>query len=87
MLEEGNFLLLDEPTSHLDLESITAYNNALSSYTSNLIFTSQDHQFIQTVADRIIELTPNGFIDKLMTYDEYLVDDEVKRMKEELYGA
>lgn len=73
MLSNANFLMLDEPTNHLDLESITALNNGLIDYRSNIIFTSHDHQFIQTIANRIIEITPHGIIDKRMTYDEYLI--------------
>ncbi|AFS78270.1 ABC transporter ATP-binding protein [Gottschalkia acidurici 9a] len=72
MLKNANVLILDQPTNHLDLESITAVNNGLRDYKSNVLFASHDHQFIQTIANRIIEITPNGVIDKLMTYDEYL---------------
>ncbi|MFA5523865.1 MAG: ATP-binding cassette domain-containing protein [Tissierellales bacterium] len=72
MLSTANVLLLDQPTNHLDLESITAVNNGLRDYKSNILFTSHDHQFIQTIANRIIEITPTGLIDKMMTYDEYL---------------
>jgi ATPase subunit of ABC transporter with duplicated ATPase domains len=86
MLEEGNILLLDEPTSHLDLESITKFNNSLMEYPSNILFTSHDHQFVQTVANRIIELTPVGMIDKLMTYDDYLRDKDVKAQREAMYA-
>lgn len=86
MLEEGNFLVLDEPTSHLDLESITKFNNTLMEYPSNLMFTSHDHQFVQTVANRIIEITPVGIIDKLMSYDDYLRDKEVKATREAMYA-
>jgi ATPase subunit of ABC transporter with duplicated ATPase domains len=86
MLEEGNFLLLDEPTSHLDLEAITTYNTSLINFPSNLIFTSQDHQFTQTVANRVIEITPKGMIDKLMPYDDYLLDPEVIVLRAELYS-
>jgi len=85
MLEEGNVLILDEPTSHLDLESITKLNEALIDYPGIVIFTSHDHEFTQTVANRIIEIGPNGMVDKLMTYDEYLQDDRVKEQREELY--
>lgn len=85
MLEEGNVLILDEPTSHLDLESITKLNEALIDYPGIVIFTSHDHEFTQTVANRIIEIGPNGMLDKLMTYDEYLQDDRVKEQREELY--
>ncbi|SNT20094.1 ATPase components of ABC transporters with duplicated ATPase domains [Anaerovirgula multivorans] len=72
MLSSGNVLVLDQPTNHLDLESITALNNGLMDYKSNILFTSHDHEFIQTIANRIIEITPSGMIDKTMTYDEYL---------------
>lgn len=72
MLKNANFLILDQPTNHLDLESITALNNGLKDYKSNMIFTSHDHQFIQTIANRIMEITPERFVDKNMTYDEYL---------------
>lgn len=72
MLSNANVLLLDQPTNHLDLESITSLNNGLRDYPSNVLFTSHDHQFIQTIANRIIEITPDGFVDRKMTYDEYL---------------
>jgi ATPase subunit of ABC transporter with duplicated ATPase domains len=81
MLREGNFLILDEPTNHLDLESIQAFNNSLKDFTGSVMFTSHDHQFTQTVANRIIELTPNGCIDKEMTYDEYIESDKVSEMR------
>ena len=87
MLQGGNVLVLDEPTNHLDLESITALNNGLQDFKGTVLFTSHDHQFVQTVANRIIELTPNGIIDKEMTYDEYLVDERVKAQREKLYGG
>ncbi|MDB4867302.1 MAG: ATP-binding cassette protein, partial [Cohnella sp.] len=77
MLSGGNVLLLDEPTNHLDLESITALNNGLIDFDGPIVFTSHDHQFVQTIANRIIEITPNGVIDRLMTYDEYLEHPEV----------
>jgi ATPase subunit of ABC transporter with duplicated ATPase domains len=86
MLEEGNVMLLDEPTSHLDLEAITKFNNALIDYPGVLLFTSHDHQFVQTIANRIIELTPNGIIDKLMPYDDYLRDKEIKALRQTLYA-
>ena len=86
MLEEGNVLILDEPTSHLDLESITKFNNSLIEYPSNILFTSHDHQFVQTVANRIIEITPVGIIDKLMSYDDYLRDKDVKAQREAMYA-
>lgn len=85
MLEEGNILILDEPTSHLDLESITKFNESLIDFPGNVIFTSHDHQFVQTVANRIIEITPNGIIDRLMTYDDYLTNKDVKALREEMY--
>jgi ATPase subunit of ABC transporter with duplicated ATPase domains len=72
MLNNGNFLIMDQPTNHLDLESITALNNGLQDFKSNILLTSHDHQLIQTIANRIIEITPAGVIDKSMTYDEYL---------------
>ncbi len=88
MLIGANVLLLDEPTNHLDLESITAFNNGLKDFKGgSVLFTSHDHQFVQTVANRIIELTPNGIIDKMMEYDEYIVDPAVKTQREALYGG
>ncbi|HEU5145760.1 MAG TPA: ATP-binding cassette domain-containing protein, partial [Chryseosolibacter sp.] len=86
MLAGANLLILDEPTNHLDLESITAFNNALKDFPGTVLFTSHDHEFTQTVANRIIEITPNGFIDKLMTYDEYIENDKVAQQKEALYA-
>ncbi|TCK80979.1 ABC-F family ATP-binding cassette domain-containing protein [Albibacterium bauzanense] len=85
MLQQANLLLLDEPTNHLDLESITALNNGLNDFKGTTLFTSRDHELTQTVANRIIEITPNGYIDKLMTYDEYIRDEGVKQLQEELY--
>jgi ATPase subunit of ABC transporter with duplicated ATPase domains len=86
MLATGNLLILDEPTNHLDLESITAFNNALKDFPGTVLFTSHDHEFTQTVANRIIEITPNGFIDKLMSYDEYIESEKVAEQKEALYA-
>jgi len=86
MLAGANVLILDEPTNHLDLESITAFNNALKDFPGTVIFTSHDHEFTQTVANRIIELTPNGIIDKLMTYDEYIENEKVAAQKEAMYA-
>ena len=86
MLAGANLLVLDEPTNHLDLESIQAFNNALKDFPGTVLFTSHDHAFTQTVANRIIELTPNGIIDKLMTYDEYITSDKVNEQKEALYA-
>ncbi len=86
MLAGANLLILDEPTNHLDLESITAFNNALKEFPGAVLFTSHDHEFTQTVANRIIEITPNGFIDRLMTYDEYIENETVAGQKEALYA-
>jgi len=86
MLHGANVLLLDEPTNHLDLESITALNNGMIDYKETMIFVSHDHQFIQTVANRIIEIGPNGIIDRQMSYDEYLESDEIKQLREKLYN-
>lgn len=86
MLQGANLLILDEPTNHLDLESITAFNNALKDFPGTILFTSHDHEFTNTVANRIVELSPNGFIDKLMTYDEYIESDKVAEQKEALYA-
>ena len=86
MLQNPNVLILDEPTNHLDLESIISFNDNMVAYNSNLLMTTHDHQFMQTVCNRIIELTPKGIIDKLMTYDEYLTDELVKTTREELYN-
>ncbi len=87
MLQSANFLMLDEPTNHLDLESITAFNNGLKEYPGSLIFTTHDHEFIQSLANRIIEIGPNGMIDKEMTYDDYIRDPQVKEARQNLYGA
>ena len=87
MLLGGNVLLLDEPTNHLDLESISAFNDGLKDFTGVVLFTSHDHQFIQTVANRVIEISPNGMIDRLMTYDEYIMDENVKELKNTLYTS
>lgn len=85
MLRHPNFLLLDEPTNHLDLESISTLNNAMKEFKGNMIFTSHDHQLVQTVANRIVEITPNGLIDSLMNFDEYLRSEQIKQQREELY--
>jgi ATPase subunit of ABC transporter with duplicated ATPase domains len=85
MLLNPNFLILDEPTNHLDLESIIAYNDALKDYAGTILFTSHDHQLMQTVANRIIELTPKGIIDKVCTYDEYLDNPAIKEQREKMY--
>ncbi len=86
MLAKANLLLMDEPTNHLDLESITALNNAMKDFQGTLLFTSHDHELVNTVANRIIEITPNGLIDKMMTYDEYLSDSKIVQLQEELYA-
>ena len=85
-LKNANCLILDTPTNHLDLESIQAFNNNLKLFKGNIIFASHDHEFIQTVANRIIELTPNGTIDKLMEYDDYISDDRIREQKARMYG-
>ena len=85
-LKNANCLILDTPTNHLDLESIQAFNNNLVQFKGNIIFASHDHEFIQTVADRIIELTPNGTIDKLMEYDQYIYDEQIKEQKAKMYS-
>ncbi|HRP89503.1 MAG TPA: ATP-binding cassette domain-containing protein [Edaphocola sp.] len=84
MMQKGNLLMFDEPTNHLDLESITALNNGMKDFRGTIIFTSRDHELTGTVADRIIEITPNGMLDKEMTFDEYINDDRVKTLREEL---
>ena len=86
MLANANCLMLDEPTNHLDLESITAFNNAMKDWKHNALFTSHDHEFTETVANRIIEITPKGVIDKRMSYDEYLSNDQVKETRKNYYG-
>ena len=85
-LKNANCLILDTPTNHLDLESIQAFNNNLKLFKGNILFSSHDHEFIQTVATRIIELTPNGTIDKLMEYDEYISSEAIKELKNKMYG-
>jgi ATPase subunit of ABC transporter with duplicated ATPase domains len=85
MLAKANLLLMDEPTNHLDLESITALNNGMAEYQGTLLFTSHDHELVNTVANRIVEITPNGIIDKMMPYDDYLADPKIAQLQEELY--
>jgi ATPase subunit of ABC transporter with duplicated ATPase domains len=87
MLQQANLLLFDEPTNHLDLESITALNNGMKDFRGTILFTSRDHELTETVANRIIELTPSGIIDKLMTYDEYINSDTVRQQRDELYSV
>ena len=86
MLTDANCLILDTPTNHLDLESIQAFNNTLKTFKGNILFSSHDHEFIQTVANRIIELTPNGIIDKMMDYDDYIIDPAIAELREKLYS-
>ena len=85
-LRNANCLILDTPTNHLDLESIQAFNNNLKTYKGNILFSSHDHEFIQTVANRIIELTPNSIIDKMMEYDEYITSDHIKELRTKMYN-
>lgn len=86
MMTNANTLILDTPTNHLDLESIQAFNNSLQSFKGNILMSSHDHEFIQTICNRVIELTPNGIIDKIMDYDDYITDEKVAAMKEKLYS-
>lgn len=87
MMMKGNVLLLDEPTNHLDLESITALNNGMKDFKGTILFTSRDHELANTVADRVLEITPNGLIDREMTFDEYMENDRVKAQRVEMYGS
>lgn len=86
MMQRANVLMLDEPTSHLDLESITAFNNSLKNFKGSVLFTTHDHEFAQTVANRVIELTPQGAIDRYMTFDDYLDDPKIKEMRKKMYS-
>ncbi|PJJ08191.1 ATPase subunit of ABC transporter with duplicated ATPase domains [Flavobacterium sp. 1] len=86
MMERANVLMLDEPTNHLDLESITAFNNSLKNYKGSVIFTTHDHEFAQTVGNRVVELTPNGVIDRYMTFDEYLDDEKIQEQRKKMYS-
>ena len=86
MMQRANVLMIDEPTNHLDLESITAFNNSLKNFKGSIIFTTHDHEFAQTVGNRVIELTPNGAIDRYMTFDEYLDDEKVQELRVKMYG-
>ena len=87
MMLKGNVLLLDEPTNHLDLESITALNNGMKDFKGTILFTSRDHELTNTVADRILEITPSGLIDREMSFDEYVTNDRVKALRLEMYGG
>ncbi|MDP4206891.1 MAG: ABC-F family ATP-binding cassette domain-containing protein, partial [Bacteroidota bacterium] len=86
MLKNANAMVLDNPTNHLDLESIQAFNNTLTNFKGNILMASHDHEFIQTVSNRIIEITPNGMIDKMMDYDDYISDERIKELREKLYN-
>ncbi len=85
MMIRANVLMLDEPTNHLDLESITAFNNSLKNFKGSILFTTHDHEFAQTVANRVVEITPNGVIDRYMTFDEYLDDEKIQEMRKKMY--
>lgn len=86
MMIRANVLMLDEPTNHLDLESITAFNNSLKNFKGSVLFTTHDHEFAQTVANRVLEITPNGVIDRYMTFDEYLDDEKIQEMRKKMYS-
>ena len=86
MMLRANVLMLDEPTNHLDLESITAFNNSLKNFKGSVLFTTHDHEFAQTVANRVLEITPNGVIDRYMTFDEYLEDEKIQEMRKKMYS-
>ena len=87
MMLRGNVLMLDEPTNHLDLESITAFNNSLKNFKGTVLFTTHDHQFAQTVANRIVELTPKNIIDRHLSLDEYLADPSIKDQRDKMYSV
>ena len=87
MMMRANVLMLDEPTNHLDLESITAFNNSLKNFKGTVLFTTHDHEFSQTLANRVIELTPNGVIDRYTTFDEYMEDSNIKNLRTQMYGG
>jgi ATPase subunit of ABC transporter with duplicated ATPase domains len=86
MMQRANVLMLDEPTNHLDLESITAFNNSLKNFKGSILFTTHDHEFAQTLANRVVEITPNGVIDRYTTFDEYLEDDKIKELRKKMYS-
>ena len=86
MMKRANILLLDEPTNHLDLESIQSLNNSLINFQGTLLFSTHDHEFAQTVANRVIELTPKGVIDRHTTFDDYLADPKIKELREKMYS-
>jgi ATPase subunit of ABC transporter with duplicated ATPase domains len=86
MMIRANVLMLDEPTNHLDLETITAFNNSLKNFKGTVMFTTRDHEFAQTVANRVIELTPSGVIDRYTTFDEYMGDKKLKEQRDKMYS-
>ena len=87
MMMRANVLMLDEPTNHLDLESITAFNNSLKNFKGTVMLTTHDHEFAQTVGNRVIELTPNGVIDRYATFDEYMNDKKLKEQRDKMYAV
>ena len=87
MMKNANTMILDSPTNHLDLESIQAFNNTLKAFKGNILMSAHEHEFIETVCNRVIELTPNGIIDKMMDYDDYITDERVKALREKLYRS
>jgi ATPase subunit of ABC transporter with duplicated ATPase domains len=86
MMTRANVLMLDEPTNHLDLESITAFNNSLKKFKGSVLFTTHDHEFAQSIANRIVELTPSGIIDRYMSFDEYMEDKKIKDLRMKMYN-
>ena len=85
MMMRANVLMLDEPTNHLDLESITAFNNSLKNFKGTVLFTTHDHEFAQTLANRVIEITPKGVIDRYTSFDEYMQDSKIKELRSKMY--
>jgi ATPase subunit of ABC transporter with duplicated ATPase domains len=86
MMLRANVLMLDEPTNHLDLESITAFNNSLKNFKGTVLLTTHDHEFAQTVANRVVEITPNGIIDRYLSFDEYMNDKAIKEQRDKMYS-
>ena len=86
MMMRANVLMLDEPTNHLDLESITAFNNSLKNFKGTVLFTTHDHEFAQTLANRVIEITPKGVIDRYTSFDEYMQDSKIKELRAKMYS-
>lgn len=87
MMLRANVVMLDEPTNHLDLESITAFNNSLKNFKGTVLLTTHDHEFAQTVANRVIEITPNGVIDRYTTFDEYMNDAKIRELRDKMYAV